>query len=138
MIRWRQKAKSRMEITMMNKEVKTMSYKEAVEAKTAVEALDFSNVFEDDEIVDFVRDLPLNQRAVIASGSFYRTYGSYCGLQFMMPARKEVMEFDLEELESDSRTGGIIVTIGESIGSATQYGFSQTETTKTIRRGRFK
>ena len=123
---------------MNNREVKTMTYEEAVEAKTAVEALDFSSVFEDEEILDFVTKLPLNQRAVIASGSFYRTYGSYCGLQFMMPATKDAMQFDLEELESDSRTGGVIVTIGESTGGATQYGFCQTETTKTIRTGRFK
>ena len=136
MIRWRQKAESRMENTM--KEIKNMSYEEAIAAKTAIEELDFSSVFEDNEILDFVSELPLNQRAVIASGSFYRTYGSYCGLQFMMPATKDVLQFDLEELESSSRTGGIVVTISESTGGATQYGFCQTETTKTIRTGRFK
>lgn len=126
------------EVIMANTEVRTMSYAEAVSAKEAVEALDFSNVFEDNEILDFVRELPLNERAVIAAGSFYRSYGSYCGLQFMMPATKDLLQFDLEELESDSRTGGVIVTIGESTGGATQYGFCQTETTKTIRTGRFK
>ena len=91
---------------MENTEVRTMKYEEAVAAKAAVEALDLSGVFEDKEILDFVRELPLNERAVIAAGSFYRTYGSYCGLQFMMPATKEVLQFDLKELESDSRTGG--------------------------------
>ena len=124
--------------TMENTEVRTMKYEEAVAAKAAVEALDLSGVFEDEEILDFVRELPLNERAVIAAGSFYRSYGSYCGLQFMMPATKEVLQFDLEELESDSRTGGTIITISESTGGATQYGFCQTETTKTIRTGRFK
>lgn len=126
-----------MGITMKN-EIKTMSYDEAVAAKAAVEALDFGTVFEDEEILDFVSELPVNERAVIAAGSFYRTYGSYCGLQFMMPATKDVMQFDLEELESDSRTGGAVVTISESTGGATQYGFCQTETTKTICTGRFK
>lgn len=123
---------------MANKEVKTMTYEEAVEAKTAVEALDFSSVFEDDEIVDFVRDLPLNQRAVIASGSFYRTYGSYCGLQFMMPATKDVLQFDLEELDNKNREHVVVVTISESTGGATAYGFHDTETVRTIRTGRFK
>ncbi len=123
---------------MENTEVKNMTYEEAVKAKTAVEALDFSSVFEDDEIVDFVSKLPLNQRAVIATGSFYRTYGSYCGLQFMMPATKDVLQFDLEELDNDNRENVVGVTITESTGGATQYGFCNTETTKTIRTGRFK
>ena len=123
---------------MANTEIRTLKYEEAVAAKAAVEELDFTSVFEDEEILDFVSELPLNQRAVIASGSFYRTYGSYCGLQFMMPATKDVLQFDLEELESSSRTGGTVVTISESTGGATQYGFCQTETTKTIRTGRFK
>ena len=122
----------------MKENIKNMSYEEAIAAKTAIEELDFTPVFEDEEILDFVSELPLNERAVIAAGSFYRTHTSYRGLQFMMPATKEVLQFDLEELESNSRTGGAIVTISESTGGATQYGFCQTETTKTIRTGRFK
>ena len=138
MIRWRQNSQEPYMENTMDNDIKTMNYEETIAAKAAVEALDFSGVFEDEEILDFVSELPLNQRAVIAVGSFYRTYGSYCGLQFMMPATKDVLQFDLEELERDSRTGGAIVTIGESTGGATQYGFCQTETTKTIRTGRFK
>ena len=138
MIRWRLiYQEPYMEITM-NNDIKTMTYNENVAAKAAVEALDFSNVFEDEEILYFVSELPVNERAVIATGSFYRTYGSYCGLQFMMPATKDVLQFDLEELESSSRTDGAIITITESTGGATQYGFCNTETTKTIRTGRFK
>ena len=127
-----------MEITMANTELRTMSYEETIAAKAAVEELDFTSVFEDEEILDFVSKLPVNERAVIAAGSFYRTYGSYCGLQFMMPATKDAMQFDLEELESDSRTGGTVITISESTGGATQYGYLNTETEKTIRTGRFK
>ena len=115
-----------------------MTYEEAIKAKSSVESLDFSSVFEDEEILEFVGNLPLNERAVIAAGSFYRSYGSYCGLQFMMPPTKEVLQFDLEELESSSRTGGAIITITESSNSASQYGFCQIETEKTIRTGRFK
>ena len=122
----------------MMKEMRTMSYEETIAAKAAVEEIDFTSVFEDEEILDFVSKLPLNQRAVIAAGSFYRTYGSYRGLQFMMPATKEVLQFDLEELENNSITGGTIVTISESTGGATQYGFCNTETERTIRTGRFK
>ena len=122
----------------MDTTIKTLTYEETVAAKAAVEALDFSTVFEDEEILEFVGNLPLNERAVIAVGSFYRSYGSYCGLQFMMPSTKDVLQFDLEELESTSRTGGAIVTISESTGSSSQYGFCQMETEKTIRTGRFK
>ena len=83
MIRWRLiYQEPYMEITM-NNDIKTMTYNEAVAAKAAVEALDFSNVFEDEEILDFVSELPLNEPVAMTAGSFYRTYGSYCGLQFM-------------------------------------------------------
>ena len=122
----------------MNNDIKTMSYEEAVAAKAAVEALDFGSVFKDDEIVDLVGELPLNERAVIAAGSFSRSYGSFGGLSFGMPSTKEVLQFDLEELDNRNRENVVIIKIYESVGNATAYGFYDTDTMRTIRTGRFK
>ena len=122
----------------MENDIRTMSYEEAIAAKAAIEEIDFGTVFEDDEIVDLVRDLPLNQRAVIAAGSFSRSYGSFGGLSFGMPSTKEVLQFDLEELDNRNREKVVIIKIYESVGNATAYGFYDTDTVRTIRTGRFK
>ena len=44
----------------------------------------------------------------------------------------------VEELDNDNRENVVIVTITESTCNATQYGFCNTETEKTIHTGRFK
>lgn len=118
--------------------MKHMSYDEAVKAKEAVDSIDFESVFEDDAIIELLSNLSLNERAVIASGSFNRSYGSYGGLQFFMPSTKDVLQFDLENLDNDSVSNGVQYTITESQNNATDYGFYSIESERTIRTGRFK
>ena len=118
--------------------MKHMSYEEAIKAKSSIESLDFGDAFEDDVILELVSNLSLNEKAAIAAGSFNRSYGSYGGLQFMMPSTKDVLQFDLEDLENSSVSNGVQFTVSESQNNATDYGFYSIESVRTIRTGRFK
>ena len=115
-----------------------LKYEEVVDAKEEVSKIEWPLV-DDSDLIDFIRKLPLNQRAVISKGSFYRSYGSYGGIEFMMPSTKELLDYDIQDLiDTETRKGVVEFKITESQNNATQYGFMESETTRTIRCGLFE
>ena len=76
---------------------------------------------------------------MVAKGSFYRSYGSYGGIEFMMPYTKDLLDYDIHDLiDTNTRKGVVEFKITESQNNATQYGFIESETTRTVRCGLFK
>ena len=94
---------------------------------------------DDSELIEFIGKLPINQRAVIAVGSFHRSYGSYGGIEFMMPSTNKVLDYDIQDLlDTATREKVVVFKITDSYNNANQNGFIESETTRTIRTGVFK
>ena len=115
-----------------------MTYDEVVEAKEEVASIEWP-LLDDSDLIDFIRKLPLNQRAIISKGSFYRSYGSYGGIEFMMPSTKDLLDYDIQDfIDTNSRKGIVEFKITDSHNEANQLGFIESETTRTVRCGLFK
>ena len=115
-----------------------MTYNEIVEAKEEVASIEWP-LLDDSDLIDFIRKLPLNQRAIVSKGSFYRSYGSYGGIEFMMPSTKDLLDYDIQDfIDTDSRKGVVEFKITDSHNEANQLGFIESETTRTVRCGLFK
>ena len=138
MIWWREETREPYEVIMAYLKRKYMSYEEIMDAKEEVEKIEWP-LLDDSDLIDFVRKLPLNQRAVVSKGSFYRSYGSYGGIEFMMPSTRELLDYDIMDLiDTESRKGVVEFRITDSHNEANQLGFIESETTRTIRCGLFK
>ena len=115
-----------------------MTYTEIVEAKEEVASIEWP-LLDDSDLIDFIRKLPLNQRAVVSKGSFYRSYGSNGGIEFMMPSTNDLLDYDIQDfIDTNSRKGIVECKITDSHNEANQLGFIESETTRTIRCGLFK
>lgn len=119
---------------------KYLTYEEVVKAKEKIsewiETMESS--WEVRDLVDQILKMSIPERAVIATGNF--TSSVRWGLEnFQMPSTREVMGYDLSEIDGDSVTNGLKITICESGNNNwTDLGFYTEEITREIHTGNYK
>lgn len=112
-----------------------LEYEKVVEAKEKVGNINFTEITSN-ELVSFISELSLEEKAVIACGCFVEDLR--WGISFQMPSTHDVMDYDLERLESNDRTDCVEYDISVSEIQATDAGFYVEESNKHIYTGRYK
>lgn len=113
----------------------TLVYDEVVAAKEKIQSWveTIPADYEIKDLVEAIQKLPVPQRAVIACGEIIYTNG----YQFQMPSTKEVMEYDVSEIDSSDRSG-VEFTVIRELSSATDNGYYQESAITKINTGRFR
>lgn len=115
-----------------------LTYAEVTRAKERVsqwvdEVLDSS--WTADQLVNAIIDLPVPQRVVLACGEFKDDRN---GWQFFMPSTREVLEFEISDIDSDLLENGVVIYVTYSATSATDIGFWREEKTRRISSARYR
>ena len=119
---------------------KYLTYEEAINAKEKVskwaEKTMQSN-WETRDLVEQIQKIGIPERVVIATGKFV---SSKWGLQyFQMPSTREVMEYDLSNIDGETITNGVQFTVCErGNNNWTDLGFYTEEITRKIHTGNYK
>lgn len=87
------------------------------------------------QLINSIIDMPVPQRVVIAAGEFIDQDDEW---QFLMPSTKEVLEFEISDIDSEKVENGAIVYISSSAISGTDIGFFREEKTSRIVTGKYR
>jgi len=119
---------------------KYLTYEEAVNAKEKVSkwAETMQSSWETRDLVEQIQKISIPERVVIATGNFVSSIR--WGLQyFQMPSTREVMEYDLSNIDGETITNGVQFTVCESGNNNwTDLGFYTEEITRKIHTGNYK
>lgn len=115
-----------------------LTYDEVVKAKESVQKWvdekldsDWSYV----KLANEISHLTVPERVVIACSEFADTH---YGWQFFMPSTKEVMEFEISDIDSETLEGGVILYISSSVTEGAENCFFTEERTNKITMGSYR
>ena len=119
---------------------KYLTYEEAINAKEKVSKWAEKTIqsnWETRDLVEQIQKIGIPERVVIATGNFV---SSKWGLQyFQMPSTREVMEYDLSNIDGETITNGVQFTVCErGNNNWTDLGFYTEEITRKIHTGNYK
>lgn len=119
---------------------KYLTYEEAINAKEKVSKWAEKTIqsnWETRDLVEQIQKIGIPERVVIATGKFV---SSKWGLQyFQMPSTREVMEYDLSNIDGETITNGVQFTVCErGNNNWTDLGFYTEEITRKIHTGNYK